>query len=306
MSEIIHKPVLLKEVIECLNLAPGKNIIDATMDGGGYAVAILEKIAPEGLPAGEAGKLLGIEIDNTLIRGTELRIKEAGFSKNAILMNDSYVNLKKICEEKKFEPDGIVFDLGLSSWHLEQSKRGFSFKKDEILDMRFNPETQPKTAAEIINQYGVEDLEKIFKEYGEEQFAESIAKAIVRARKSKPIIRTQELVGVIEPAVPEWYKHRKIHCATKTFQALRIEVNDELENVRRGVSAAIDVLKSKGRLAVVSFQGLEDKMVKEIFKEKTKEGIIKFVVKGTIKPTWNEQKENPRSRSAKMKIVEKL
>ena len=125
-------------------------------------------------------------------------------------MNDSYVNLKKICEEKKFEPDGIVFDLGLSSWHLEQSKRGFSFKKDEILDMRFNPETQPKTAAEIINQYGVEDLEKIFKEYGEEQFAESIAKAIVRARKSKPIIRTQELVGVIEPAVPEWYKHRKI------------------------------------------------------------------------------------------------
>ena len=199
-----------------------------------------------------------------------------------------------------------MFDLGLSSWHLEQSKRGFSFKKDEILDMRFNPETQPKTAAEIINQYGVEDLEKIFKEYGEEQFAESIAKAIVRARKSKPIIRTQELVGVIEPAVPEWYKHRKIHCATKTFQALRIEVNDELENVRRGVSAAIDVLKSKGRLAVVSFQGLEDKMVKEIFKEKTKEGIIKFVVKGTIKPTWNEQKENPRSRSAKMKIVEKL
>ena len=295
----MHIPVLLNEVIEYLNLASGKNIVDATLDGGGYALAILEKIGPE-------GKLLGIELDGELFKQTETKIHEAGFEKSAILVNDSYVNLKTICEEKKFEPDGIVFDLGLSSWHLEQSKRGFSFKKDEILDMRFNPETQPKTAAEIINQYGVEDLEKIFKEYGEEQFAESIAKAIVRARKSKPIIRTQELVGVIEPAVPEWYKHRKIHCATKTFQALRIEVNDELENVRRGVSAAIDVLKSKGRLAVVSFQGLEDKMVKEIFKEKTKEGIIKFVVKGTIKPTWNEQKENPRSRSAKMKIVEKL
>src|SRR3990167_5999222 len=204
----MHIPVLLNEVIEYLNLASGKNIADATLDGGGYALAILEKIGPE-------GKLLGIELDGELFKQTETKIHEAGFEKSAILVNDSYVNLKTICEEKKFEPDGIVFDLGLSSWHLEASKRGFSFKKDEILDMRFNPETQPKTAAEIINQYGVEDLEKIFKEYGEEQFAESIAKAIVRARQSKPIIRTQELVGVIESIVPEWYKHRKIHCATK-------------------------------------------------------------------------------------------
>ncbi len=299
MSEIIHKPVLLKEVIEYLNLKPGSKIIDATLDGGGYAVAILEKISPE-------GKLIGIELDNALIKGTESRIKEAGFSENAILINDSYVNLQKIAEENNFEPDGIVFDLGLSSWHLEQSERGFSFKRNEILDMRFNAESQSKTAAEVVNQYTVEDLERILKEYGEEQFAESIAKAIVRARKSTPIIKTQDLVNTIEPVVPEWYKHRKIHFATKTFQALRIEVNDELENVRKGVLAAIGALKSGGRLVVVSFQGLEDKIVKEIFKEKAKEGEIKFVTKRTIKPTWNEQKENPRSRSAKMKVAEKI
>lgn len=299
MSEIIHKPVLLKEVLEYLNLKPGSKIIDATMDGGGYAVAILEKISP-------AGKLIGIELDSQMIEGAKTRIKDAGFAGNAILINDSYVNLKKIAEENNFEPDGIVFDLGLSSWHLEQSGRGFSFKRDEILDMRFNAETRSKTAAEIINQYTAEDLERILKEYGEEQFAGQIAKAIVRARKSAPIIKTQELVRVIAPVVPEWYKHRKIHFATKTFQALRIEVNDELGNVRRGVTAAIDVLKSGGRLVAVSFHGLEDKIVKEIFKEKAKEGKIKFVVKGTVKPTWNETRNNPRARSAKMKMVEKI
>lgn len=299
MSGIIHKPVLLREIIEYLNLKPGSKIIDATMDGGGYAAAILEKI-------GSDGKLLGIELDGQLLKETESKIKDGGFAGNAILINDSYVNLKKRAEENNFEPDGIVFDLGLSSWHLEQSGRGFSFKRDEILDMRFNAEARSKTAAEIINQYSVEDLERILKEYGEEPFAGQIAKAIIRARKLAPIIKTQELVRAIEPAVPEWYKHRKIHFATKTFQALRIEVNDELGNVRKGVSAAIDVLKSGGRLVVVSFHGLEDKIVKEIFKEKAKEGKIKFVFKGTVKPKWDEQKENQRSRSAKMKVIEKI
>jgi len=234
----MHIPVLLNEVIEYLNLASGKNIVDATLDGGGYALAILEKIGPE-------GKLLGIELDGELFKQTETKIHEAGFEKSAILVNDSYVNLKTICEEKKFEPDGIVFDLGLSSWHLEASGRGFSFKKDEPLDMRFSP-AAAKTALGVVNQYGPEELEKIIGEYGEEQFAGSIARSIVKARREKPLMTTLELVKAIETSVPEWYKHRKIHFATKTFQAIRIEVNDELNNVKKGVAAAIDVLKKDG------------------------------------------------------------
>ena len=294
----MHIPVLLNEVIEYLNLASGKNIVDATLDGGGYALAILEKIGPE-------GKLLGIELDGELFKQTETKIHEAGFEKSAILVNDSYVNLKTICEEKKFEPDGIVFDLGLSSWHLEASGRGFSFKKDEPLDMRFSP-AAAKTALGVVNQYGPEELEKIIGEYGEEQFAGSIARSIVKARREKPLMTTLELVKAIETSVPEWYKHRKIHFATKTFQAIRIEVNDELNNVKKGVAAAIDVLKKDGRLAVVSFQGLEDKIVKEIFKKEVKGGRIKLAVSGTIRPKWAEQRENPRSKSAKMKLAEKI
>ena len=259
---------------------------------------ILEKIGPE-------GKLLGIELDGELFKQTETKIHEAGFEKSAILVNDSYVNLKTICEEKKFEPDGIVFDLGLSSWHLEASGRGFSFKKDEPLDMRFSP-AAAKTALGVVNQYGPEELEKIIGEYGEEQFAGSIARSIVKARREKPLMTTLELVKAIETSVPEWYKHRKIHFATKTFQAIRIEVNDELNNVKKGVAAAIDVLKKDGRLAVVSFQGLEDKIVKEIFKKEVKGGRIKLAVSGTIRPKWAEQRENPRSKSAKMKVAEKI
>ncbi|HEY4474721.1 MAG TPA: 16S rRNA (cytosine(1402)-N(4))-methyltransferase RsmH [Candidatus Paceibacterota bacterium] len=287
-----HVPVLLSEVIEYLNVKPDSKIIDATLDGGGHTTAILEKY-PE-------MNVLGIEFDPVLFRS--LKIKD----NRLIKINDSYVNLKKIVEEYGFEPDGILFDLGLSTWHYEESGRGFSFKRNEILDMRFNPEVQSESAADIVNKYSEDELGKLLSSLGEEKFARNIAKNIVRARREKPVIVTEELVNVISQSVPEWYKHQKISFATKTFQALRVAVNDELGNVKRGVGAAIDILKPGGRLVVISFQGMEDKIVKEIFKEKVKEKVIEFVVKGTVRPSWEEQKSNPRSRSAKMKIVQKI
>jgi len=297
MNEI-HKPVLLNEVTEYLNLKPGMNIIDATLNGGGHSAVILEKV-------GHRGKVIGIEIDSELASATRLKVKNKNL-KNLIVVNDSYVNIKKICREYNFRPNGILFDLGLSSWHYEKSGRGFSFKRNEMLDMRFNKESGILTAAEIVNTYNKEELERIIRERGEEQFSKSIAENIVSARKQKQIMATGELVEVVRDSVPGWYKKRKIHFATKTFQALRIAVNDELGNVEKGVSSAIDVLEPGGRLAVISFQGLEDKIVREIFKKKTKEGIVRFVVKGTVKPRWEEVKENPRARSAKLKVVEKI
>lgn len=287
-----HVPVLVKEAIEYLNIKQNSKIIDATLDGGGHTTAILEKF-PE-------ARLLGIEFDPVLFRGLKLN------NDRLIKINDSYVNLKNIVKKYRFEPDGILFDLGLSSWHYEESGRGFSFKKSEILDMRFNPELERKRAVDIVNKYSEDELRELLNSLGEEQFAGNIAKNIVRTRREKSIVMTEELVNVISQSVPEWYKHRKIHFATKTFQALRVAVNDELLNVKKGIEAAIDVLKPCGRLVAVSFQGLEDKTIKEIFKEKVKERIVKFVTKRTIRPSWEEQKFNPRSRSAKMKIVEKI
>ena len=288
----MHVPVLVKEVIEYLAIKPSAKIIDATINGGGHTRAILER-------SGDV-RVLGIEFDPDIFKNLKIG------DKRLTVVNDSYTNIRKIVEEHDFRPDGILFDLGLSSWHYEESGRGFSFKRNEILDMRFNPQVQTESAADIVNKYSENDLRELISSLGEEQFAGNIAKNIVRARKEKPVIMTDELVKVIGEAVPEWYKHKKIHFATKTFQALRIAVNHELENVEKGIRAAIEVLNPGGRLVVISFQGLEDKIVKNIFREKAKEGVVKLVVKGTIKPSWEEAKSNPRARSAKMKIVEKI
>lgn len=287
----MHTPVLVKEVIEYLNIRPGAKIIDATVNGGGHSRAILEKYPDV--------KILGIEWDPEIFKN--LNIEDDRFSK----VNDSYVNLKNIVEQNDFSPDGIIFDLGLSSWHYESGK-GFSFRKNEFLDMRFNPEVQKTTAADVVNNYSQADLEDLLRTYGEESFAGPIAKNIIRARKEKAIANTEDLVGVISDSVPEWYKHKKIHFATKTFQALRVTVNDELDNVRKGVCEAIDILNPGGRLVVISFQGMEDKIVKNIFRDKVKDKTVRFAFKGTVKPSWEETKSNPRARSAKMKVVEKI
>ncbi len=316
---MVHVPVLLKEIIEYLDPKHGDKIVDATLGCGGHAMALVEKVAPD-------GKVLGIEWDKELLEEFKVRIKNHEFRDNFILVNDSYVNIENIVREHNFRPNGILFDLGLSSWHLGLSGRGFSFRKDEPLDMRYNTYRELKnkndllyrsssdyegrekvrTAAEVVNTYSEEELERIFREYGEEKFSKQIAGNIVHTRRREPILKTSDLVEMISRSVPAWYKKRKIHFATKTFQALRVEVNSELKNVEKGVSSAIDVLESGGRLAVISFQGLEGKIVREIFKRRSKEGAVRFVVKGTVRPSWEEIKSNPRARSAKMKVIEKL
>lgn len=295
MNEV-HVPVLVKEVLEYLNIQTGSKIIDATINGGGHTKAILEKFSDV--------TVLGIEFDPEIFKNLIRQLADE--DKRLTVVNDSYTNIRKIVEEHDFRPDGILFDLGLSSWHYEESGRGFSFKRNEILDMRFNPEVQTESATDVVNKYSENDLRELISSLGEEQFAGNIAKNIIKARKEKPVIMTDDLVKVIGEAVPEWYKHKKIHFATKTFQALRIAVNHELENVEKGMKEAIEALNPGGRLVVISFQGLEDKIVKNIFREKTQDGKVKFVIKGTVKPSWEEVKSNLRARSAKMKIVEKI
>ena len=294
----MHKPVMFNEVEEYLNIKPGFKIIDATLNGGGHSFGLLEKFPDI--------KILGIEWDPDIFQEAGSKIYNSGLTDKMVAVNDSYVNLKNIVEKNDFRPDGIIFDLGVSSLHYEKSGKGFSFMRDELLDMRFNPKVNSTTAANVVNSSSQEELIKVLTDYGEEKFAKEISEGVVLSRKINPITTTVELVECIKRSVPSWYLKRKIHPATKTFQALRIAVNNELENVERGVVAAIDVVNPGGRIIVISFHGLEDKVVREIFKEKTKEGILKRVVSGTIKPKWEEVKNNPRARSAKMKICEKI
>jgi len=291
-----HTPVLLQEVIQYLNVASGKQFIDATLDGAGHAREILARYPDV--------RLMGIEFDPDEVR--ELRHTDPTLVEKIILVNESFAHIERVAGEHSIQPDGIFFDLGVSSWHYESSGRGFTFSKDEPLDMRFNPEKQGTNAATIVHTWDEKDLERILTEFGEERYAAQIAARITHVRRETPIVSTVQLIQVIMDAVPEWYKHRKIHPATKTFQALRVAVNDELETIRSGLQGAIRILKPGGRLVVISFHGLEDKTVRQVFKESVERGEMKWVTKDTIKPAWEEVQRNPRSRSAKMKIAEKL
>ncbi len=293
-----HTPVLLKEVLEYLDPQPGKCFIDATLNGGGHTTALAERVAPN-------GRVIGIEWDTQLANESKEKFASGPYRDIVTVVNESYVNIAEIAKRYDVRPDGILFDLGLSSWHYESSGRGFSFKRDEPLDMRFHT-AAGTPASDVVNLYEIPELEQIIRDYGDEGFSHQIAEAIGNARKKKPIMTSGELVAVIESAVPIWYQHKKIHCATKTFQALRVVVNDELRNVMSGVEAALEVVKEGGRVVVISFQGHEDKIVREIFKKQAKEGLIVLPAKGTVRPTWDEQQENPRSRSAKMKVAEKI
>lgn len=290
----VHTPVLLDEVIRYLDPKPGMVILDCTLNGGGHAAAVVA----------HGARVLGIEWDPNIARS--FFDHHPDLRDQVTVVNDTYVHLERICTEHGVTPDGILFDLGLSSMHYEISGRGFSFNRTEPLDMRFNPETQSLTAGTIINEWSVEDLERMIDMYGEEQFAGQIAAAVDIARRAAPLRTTTDLVAVIESAVPPWYRRQKIHPATKTFQALRVVVNDELKNVEEGIAAAVRTVKPGGRILVISFQGAEDKIVREFFKAKAKEGVIRWVTRSTIRPSWPEVQANPRARSAKLKIVEKI
>ncbi|MFA5062096.1 MAG: 16S rRNA (cytosine(1402)-N(4))-methyltransferase RsmH [Patescibacteria group bacterium] len=299
-----HVPVLLKEAIEALALKPGANIVDCTLGDAGHSEAILERIGPN-------GRLLGIDADIEAV----LRAKRFLYSwqERAILIRDNFTNLKKIAEENKFfEVNGILMDLGWSTPQFEERGRGLSFNlPDEPLDMRYEiKQNGSLTAAEILNTYSQVDLNKIFKLYGEEKFSAEIAQAIKEKRKQVPF----EKVGQLVETILEVYRQElhtdkdvprigDIHPATKIFQALRIEVNHELENLKNTLPQAIEILAPGGRLAVISFHSLEDRIVKQYFAgAKT----AKLINKKPIAPTSEEVKNNPKSRSAKLRIIEKL
>ena len=303
---MVHIPVLQKEVLQYLEPKPNENFIDCTIGEGGHTAAILEK-------TGHKGKILGIEADTELYqklksRMAEFPISNFQFSKRLILVNDNFVNLKEIVKREKFKSvSGILFDLGMSSWHLEESGRGFSFQKKEPLDMRYNP-GNPLTAEKILNYWSEREIEKILREYGEEQLSQQIAKEIIELRKLRPIKNTFQLVEIIKKVVPLWYQHKKIHFATRTFQALRIAVNDELNNLKKALPQAVDILKDGGRLVVISFHSLEDRIVKNFFKNYIGITYVKLQIltKKPIRPGEEEIKINLRSRSAKLRAAIKL
>ena len=301
---MIHTPVLQKEVLKYLDPKPNENFIDCTIGDGGHGLVILEAIEPD-------GKLLGLDWGQENIHRLKFKIQNSKFKKRLILVNDNFANLKEIVRREKFGPvSGILLDLGMSSWHLEESGKGFSFLRKEFLDMRYNPEN-PQTAEKIINYWSKNDIEKILTEYGEERFAKIIANEIIKTRKARPIKTTFELVEIIRKAVPHWYLRQKIHFATRTFQALRIAVNDELNNLKKVLPQTIDILKPGGRLVIISFHSLEDKIVKNFFSAFAKgyggqERKLEILTKKPVRPSTQELNYNPRSRSARLRVAIKI
>jgi len=306
MSAPTHIPVLLQETLEALAVQAGGRYIDCTLGGGGHAAAILERSSP-------GGQLLGIDADPQAIRIAEENLK--AYRNSALIVNDNFVNLQAICARYNFYPvHGILFDLGLSSLQVNGDGRGFSFQHDAPLDMRFNP-SQDLTAADIVNTYSEVALAHLIKTYGEESYYRQIARLIVRER---PIKSSRQLARLIEQVVR---RRGKIHPATKTFQALRIAVNRELENLEMALEQAVNLLGFEGRLVVISYHSLEDRIVKQFMQRESRDCIcppgtpvcickhtarLSLINRKAITPSLQEIQHNPRSRSAKLRAAERI
>ncbi|MCL5666792.1 MAG: 16S rRNA (cytosine(1402)-N(4))-methyltransferase RsmH [Patescibacteria group bacterium] len=307
-----HIPVLLKEVLEILNPQAGQNFVDATLGGGGYSKAIIEKVKPN-------GKLLSIDLDLVALENIKFQISNI---KNWQIVHGNFRDIDKAVVRHKFPvPNGIVADLGLSSYQLDQSERGISFQKKELLDMRFDQSQEQEDAKFILNNYSIDQLIKIFKEYGEEKFAAQIARKVQETRTKNQIKFTSDLYQVIKDALPKPLKHRADDSARRVFQALRIAVNHELENLQEFLPKAFGLLAPGGRLAVVSFHSLEDRLVKKYFTGLSKGCVCppdfpicrcgrnpqaRLLNKKPITASPEEIKNNPRSKPAKLRAVEKL
>lgn len=294
----VHRSVLLNEVIKIFNPQPGQVYIDATVNGGGHAWAIAEKV-------GQSGLVLGIDRDCELIRELKANSEKSNIV-NLELICDNYVNIQSVAREHHLDAvSGILFDCGFSSYHVEASRRGFSFLRDEPLDMRYDAKSHGLTAEKIINQWPGAAIEDILREYGEERYASGITRGILRARARQKISSTRELVEIVSRSVPLGALRVRIHPATRTFQALRIAVNDELSNLRKGLEGACTVLAPSGRIAVISFHSLEDRIVKTFFREMHARGITRVLTPKPIRPSRKEILQNPRARSAKLRAIEK-
>lgn len=310
--EFSHVPVLLEECIDGLNIKPDGIYVDGTLGGAGHSSEICKRLSPNGM-------LIGIDRDEEALRVSSKRLEE--FDCKKAFVHGNYSDIKNILRELDIEEiDGALLDLGVSSYQLDNPERGFSYMSDAALDMRMD-RSEGMTAYDIVNEYSKDELYRIIKSYGEERWASRIADFIVKARREKPIETTFELVEIIKAAVPASARRNGPHPAKRTFQAIRIEVNDELGGVKRAVDDFIDVLAPKGRLAIISFHSLEDRIVKDAYSEREnpcvcppeipicvcgKKPEIKKINKKPIVPSESQEDENPRARSAKLRVCEKL
>jgi 16S rRNA (cytosine1402-N4)-methyltransferase len=287
-----HTPAMLEEVLRFLNPKPREHFIDGTVGLGGHAKELVARVLP-------GGRLLAIDRDADNLAIAKERL--AQHAAHVVFVRDSYANLAKHAYDHGFsDARGVLLDLGFSSVHVDDPSRGFSFQAAGPLDMRYD-RTQELTAMTIVNGWTKEELARIFRAYGQERFAMKIADAIVRARRRERIVTTLQLVEVITSVAP---RRGKMHPATRVFQALRIAVNDELGELERALPQAVEVLGDGGRLAVISFQSLEDRIVKRFFKQHDGRE-LKVLTKHVIVPTDDEIKRNPRARSAKLRVAEK-
>ncbi len=310
MMDAKHISVLLNESISSLNLKENSVIVDATLGYGGHSSNILERI--------NMGYLFAFDQDSEAIRHSTDRLSKVGT--NFTIIQSNFVHMKEELEKRGVEKvDGVLFDLGVSSPQLDEGERGFSYHVDAKLDMRMNQE-QDLTAYDVVNSYSREELSKIFFQYGEDKFANQIAKKIVEYRKNKPIETTLELVEVIKSAVPMKFRLEK-HPARQIFQAIRIEVNKELEVLEPALLQALDLIRVGGRVSVITFHSLEDRIVKNLFKEKCEidprvKGMpnipneylpdFRLVSNKAIVPSDEELENNPRARSSKLRVIERI
>lgn len=304
----MHKSVLLTEAIENLNIEDGKIYVDCTLGYAGHSGEILKK--------NKKGWLYAFDQDDEAIEYSKSKLKSIG--DNFEIIKSNFINIKEELNKRNINKvDGILFDLGVSSPQLDEEERGFSFHKDAKLDMRMDKE-QKLSAYEVVNDYPESKLITIFYKYGEEKYSKSIARKIVEYRKTKPIETTMELVEIIKSGVPDKYKREK-HPARKVFQAIRIEVNNELEVFEKAIKDSIDLLNSNGRICVITFHSLEDKICKKVFKDNSevnkvfknlpsipKEYLPKLKIVGKYTPSKEELNENKRARSATLRVVERV
>lgn len=310
--EFYHEPIMLEKVIEFLEPRPGGIYVDCTIGGAGHSREIVKKILPDGL-------LIGIDQDLDAIRASEKNLEQ--YKENVKLIHDNFKNIKFILGNLGiFSVNGILMDLGVSSYQLDEGERGFSYNKEALLDMRMD-KTKKLTAEDLVNNLSEEELKEIIKEYGEERWAGRIARFIVKEREKKRIKTTLELVEIIKKAIPAPARREGPHPAKRTFQALRIAVNNELEILESAVCDAVDCLASGGRIAVITFHSLEDRIVKNIFRKLENPCVcpsdfpicicnqkpkLKILTKKPLVPEEKEIIKNPRARSAKLRVAEKL
>jgi len=293
----LHTPVMLNEVLDYLNLSPGKTIIDATIGVAGHSQGILERISP-------GGRLIGIDQDKESLRIAGEKL--AGFAGNYKCIHGNFKDIATIIKERNIDKiDGVLFDLGISSFQLDDPLRGFSFQQEGPLDMRLDRNNYI-SAYDLVNNLNEEEISTLLWNFGQERWHNRIAHRLVQEREKQPISTTSQLADIVWHALPGRYRYQRIHPATRTFQAVRIAVNRELEVLEIALARAIELLGKAGRICVISFHSLEDRIVKHGFKKAALDGKLDIITPKPLTPDRAELKENPSSRSAKLRAGEKL